>query len=686
MEDIEGVESAGHENTETAETTGAEISPSEKAHVSKWLKTIERAEKAHKKPFAKMRKCMDIVAFGSDKEWDDNENYTVPVLSRHINLAVSQLYAKNPKATVKRKRRLMYTVWDGKPETLQLTQAAAETGDPAAAQKMQALIQDIQNADAYNTMADRTAQTLEILWDHILDEQTLVTKTQLKSLVRRTKTTGVGYVKMDFQREYETSPKVDDRMQDSTEQISRLEQLKREDARGDIEEDSSEVAEFNVTQRVLSEQEPLIREGIVFSYPKSTRILVDPARDDLKTLAGARWVAEILNLTPREIEQYYGVQVKGEKAEALKMLDLESDKGGESGALKVFEIQDRSTGTFLTVCEGHDGYLKEPGHPPVYLERFFTVFPLVFNDIEHESELFPPSDVWRSRHMQAEYNRSRQSRREHRVAARPYWVSRLGAMETSEKKKLQNRSPHELIEIAGLQDGQPVDAVLQRGPSANIDPNLYETETINTDILRTVGAQEANLGGLSGATATEASIGESSRSASNADNVDDLDDLLTLLARCGGTVLLAEMSKEMVMDIVGPGAVWPDAPPTRAELAKELMLSIEAGSSGRPNKAADMANMERGLPFIMQMPDISPKPIAKKFGALLDIDFDELYAAGALSMVAQNAIAGSAGKTAGGPIPSAQGGAGGGSQSQEQPQASGSSPGMTQPGEQVVSG
>lgn len=678
-------EEAGEINEVDDTQPGSEgTPPAEAAHVSKWLERIARAEKAHRKAFKQMRKSMDIVALGSDKEWDESEKYTVPILARHINLAVAQLYAKNPKATVKRKPRLLYTVWDGTLESVQQATLAATSGDPAAIEAYMELQQDIQSAKTYNLMADRTAKTLEIVWDHVLDEQTLGTKQQLKALVRRTKTTGVGYVKMDFQREFEPSPKPDERIQDSTEQIAHVQQLSAAEARGDVEDDSADMQEMLVAQDALQQQTPITREGIVFSYPGSTRIILDPACSDLKTLSGTRWIAEKLFLTAQEIEKYYHVRVKGSRAEALQAFEIESDKNHEKGALRVYEVQDRDTGTFFTVCDGHEGYLKAPDNPPVFLERFYTVFPLVFNDVEHETKIFPPSDVWRARHMQAEYNRSREARREHRVAARPYWIAAKGALEEDEKKRFQERSPHELVEVAALLDGQSVDSVIQRGPSANIDQNLYETETINQDILRTVGAQEANLGGLSGATATEASIGEASRSASTADNVDDLDDLLTMLARAGGVVLLMEMSKEKVIEIAGPGAVWPDAPPSRLELSRELMLSVEAGSSGRPNRAAGLADLERSAPFILQLPGASPKPLARKYSTLLDMDFDELYQEGAMSIIAQNTLAGSAPQEGGGPIPAAQGGQGGASQTPAQPGSEGAQAGMTQPDAQVA--
>src|SRR3546814_6027780 len=93
----------------------------------------------------------------------------------------------------------------------------------------------------------------------------------------------------------------------------------------------------------------------------------------------------------------------------------------------------------------------------------------------------------------------------------------------------------------------------------------------------------ANLGGAAGATATESSIAEGSRISSLESNTDDLDELLTTLARATGQLMLMELSVEKVIEIVGPGAAWPNL--DREAIVSEIFLEIGAGSSGRPNAA-----------------------------------------------------------------------------------------------------
>jgi hypothetical protein len=228
-------------------------------------------------------------------------------------------------------------------------------------------------------------------------------------------------------------------------------------------------------------------------------------------------------------------------------------------------------------------------------------------------------------------------------------------------------------------DAPDVSKIIQRGPTAPIDPNLYEVEMVFADMQRVVGTQEANLGGVSGATATETSIAEASRSSSIEDNIDDLDEFLSEVAHAKGQMYFQTLSVDTVREIVGQGAVWPEQPMTREQIAKDLMLDIKAGSSGRPNKAAKLANMERAMPFLIQFPNLNSEPVLKEYLSLLDIDADEAMAKGLPSVVSINSMMQSMGGQpqpgTGDPAtdPNQQGGQG----AQNQPQ-----PDQTEPGPQ----
>src|SRR3546814_21152519 len=68
------------------------------------------------------------------------------------------------------------------------------------------LLQDAQDGVSRRLMLQKVADTLEILFKHYLSEQTPTFKKQMKHLVRRAKTCGIGYVKLAFQRIMEKRP------------------------------------------------------------------------------------------------------------------------------------------------------------------------------------------------------------------------------------------------------------------------------------------------------------------------------------------------------------------------------------------------------------------------------------------------------------------------------------------------
>jgi hypothetical protein len=120
--------------------------------------------------------------------------------------------------------------------------------------------------------------------------------------------------------------------------------------------------------------------------------------------------------------------------------------------------------------------------------------------------------------------------------------------------------------------------------------------------------------------------------------VDELDSFMSDIARSAGAIMFQQMSAEQVKKIAGPGAVWPEL--TAQEIADEIQLEIEAGSTGKPNQAAELRNLERVLPYVIQIPGIDPKWLAKEVLKRMDdkLDLDQALAEGAKSIVAQNGM------------------------------------------------
>jgi hypothetical protein len=707
-----------------------------KALVDSLTKMVKEAKAHWDKSFKNMEKDQRFCA---GEQWpsetkaslfndDFDDRYIANITMRTVQQKVASLYCKNPKAVCRRRQKLLSTVWDGSMQTLMAAQqtmqkqqmaqqammamgASILTGapppgmpgmappppgpdgapgpmqpmpmppmppDPVEVQEAEAVIADAKQAKQQLDISNKIARTLELLYEYEISEQQQPFKSMMKMVVRRAATAGVGWVRLGFQRVMGKNPDFDSRIADIQQRLSTLERISADIADGETEVDSAEAEQLELLLLDMqSDSEIVVREGLIFSYPKSTAIIPDPRCVQLRDFLGCDWVCEEFMLTPNEIQETYGVDV-GKDFVAYNRLDSGTDyeraraiwstgtfsddahiSDGDSESALVWEVYNKKDGLVYTICDGYKDFLRRPAQPEFYTDRFWPWFVVAFN--ECDGKVYPPSDVSLMRPMQLELNRSRQGLREHRLANRPKIVYAEGLLSEDDLDALRNHPVNALISISGLQPSQNVDQVLQPLKGVPLDPNLYQTQSIFEDMMRAVGTQEANLGATSGSTATETNLAQSSRASALGSAVDDIDETLTAMARAAGQILLLNVSEETVKSIVGPGAMWPTL--TKAEVSKELMLEIEAGSSGRPNQAQELQNYERLAPILMQIPGINPLVLAKEAIKRLDdrIDVEAAVAEGMPSIQSMNAMKGPPQVGAPGPAgpPQAQGPQGG---------------------------
>lgn len=655
-----------------------EVDDATRALVEKWTSRIREARSGYREDFRRMREDMQLARSGASQGWIEGGNYVVPIINRHINQAVAQIYAKNPKVVAKRRERLMSQLWDGSIVALEdaTTRVAGGSGTP----EDQTLLVEALKVREYRRFVDRVGKTQELLFDYFAGEQKPTQKRRMKKLVRRVKTCGVGYLEICFQREYKRDPGRTAQIEDHARRLGELQRRAQDLADEELQETDAEVAELETLiadlQAAVEADKVLLREGPVDQYPAATSVVPDPECCELEGFVGAGWVAREYYLTRAEVQARWNVdlgsdyapyrrQGRGEEAEYLSEETVEDSAAGgrksreKPGKVCVWRVQNKDLGQVFTIADGYSAFLEAPAAPAYEVEGFWTIFALTFNDSESEEHLFPLSDVHLLQHSQLEYNRSRQYRRLHREANKPKYFTQKGRLEEEDRKKLESHEPHSVIEISAITADMPIDRLIQGWQPIPLDPALYETRSEMEDVLRTVGVPEAaGFGGTSGDTATETSIAESARMTSVASNVDDLDGFLSAVARAKGQLMLMEMSADMVRSIVGPGAVWPEF--DRQQIAKELYLDIQAGSSGRPNKAAELANLERALPYLIQLPGINPVPLAQRYADLLELDISDFVLEGMPSIQALNALFGRISAPTGNPEtdPNAQGGQG----------------------------
>jgi hypothetical protein len=640
-----------------------EVDEKRKALVSRTIEEVKQAKAYWQKPFKQMIADMNFcggdqwrpdpeltVAF--DETWKkDDPRYVANITLRHVQQKVAALYARNPRAVAKRRPRLIAKLWDGTQAQVQVAMQLLQQ-NPMNPKAMQ-IVQDYNATLEYNQMMDRVAKTLEYLYEYQINEQDYPFKAGMKRMVRRAITCGVGYVKLGFQRFMKENPEIAAQNADYSQRLATLEQLSADVADGDITDPNAperERIQLLMQDMQNEDTEIVAREGLLYSYPMPYSVIPDMNCIDLNGFIGSDWVAEEMLLTPDRLQQIYGVDV-GQEYTPYWQSDGTSDDATAAVRARIsgqpmqngtnitpdsrpqnkalaWQVWNRTEGLVYTVCDGYCDFLEQPAAPFAWTERFWPWWSLTLNDCESATDIFPPSDVRLIRDMQREINRSREGLREHRVANRPKTAVAAGVLDEEDIAKLQDHPANAVLELNALSPGQKIEDVLQPIHMPGIDPNLYDVSPAFQDIERVVGVQEANLGGTSSSTATESSIAESSRQTQLASNIDDLNELLSGLAKAGGQILLTQMQPTQVTDIVGPGAVWPQL--SREEVAREIQLQIKAGSTGKPNQAQEIANAEKLVPLLLQIPGVSPEWVLEQIINAMgsDVDLTEAFVTG----------------------------------------------------------
>ena len=621
----------------------------------------------------------------------DDKRYVANITNRMVNQKVAILYAKDPKAIARRRKRLDFQFWDGKLESLQAAaqtmQMVVQSGgtgteNPQVAEA-NAILQDYQHGCQLREMVDRVGKTLETLYQYEVDTQEPNFKIQMKQVVRRVVITGVAYVGVHFEREFENCPNSSATRAPMMERVQRARQITEKLDNGEIDEQSAEAEELRVLLMSLignietpGPEQKEVTERLVFDFIPSTNIIVDPRCKSLKGFVGAHWIAQEFILPVDYINAEFETDIKpgGELTQYHadgEQATITTNGTGDAKApvlACMWCIYDRDTKSHFYIVDGHKDYVQKPEAVEPETHSFWPIKALTFNDCEVEpgqkASIYPPSDVDMMKHAQKEWNRAREALRKQRHANGPKYVTGKGWLTDDDKTAFANAQDSEVIELEGANRGEDLLKLLVPFQHAPIDPALYSTKEASDDMMLAGGAQEANLGPAKpNVTATVGNIAEQSRMTMSSSNVDDLDDFLSELARYGGEMLLRECSETTVKRVVGPGAVWPSA--NRQDFLNAIYLEVVAASSGRPNKAMEIQNMQQLGPLLMQA-GANPMFLVREMIRRLD---DRIDPEEAFPLVPPSSLLSSAGKQAAGPPP--QGGPSGPQQQGGPPMPSG---------------
>ena len=269
--------------------------------VEDWVAEVKLALKRWGPAYKRMRSDIDF-AYGNqwasgitagDPYADAAETrYVANITQRHIQQRVSALYAKNPRFVATRRRRMHSAIWDGSPQQLEQAKMAFAqaqvTGMPADPQ-VQAILADASTAIDRAKLLTRVARTAELQLSYELSETKPSFKAMMKATVRRACTTGVGWIRLGYNRPPRQAPEMT-RFADVSSRLAAMERLAADLADERIPMDAAGAERLRLALNSLkAPQQYLRREGLTFDWPLATDIVPDYCMTQLRGFIGCRW-------------------------------------------------------------------------------------------------------------------------------------------------------------------------------------------------------------------------------------------------------------------------------------------------------------------------------------------------------------------------------------------------------------
>lgn len=642
--------------------------------VAMWQDRILQARNFWEPTFKRIR---EEQAFAAGNQWPDEqgtdwfkEKFVGDRIQQLLNRLQASRYAKNPKTQATTRERMNFEVWDESEESLAGARALLQAAQPiiaAAAEALalgsqptnppppeielaQKIVQDYEKGMAEKAMFAKVARTAALLVQQQWDTQTPEFIVQMKQLVTRVDTSRVGYVKVSYRRdEKPIEPMQSAKLTSLRARLTTLKSQLDKVAAGETDEDSAEAQETAllleaVTKELSQADKPEFEdEGPVDDFLTATSVIIDPACRCLKEFIGAQWICHEMVMPVEEAEAQYGISLfdvgavlYDDNGPQSSGSNTPRQEAGETECKKVcvWHVQDKKTGMCFVLIDGVKHFIKPPYVEMPKVKRFWNIVALTYhvtevevNDPEKDVTCYGKSTVRRVMPMQIDINSAGEELRQHRIANRPGSVGVASKFGENDRAKLNAaRQSHDCVFLQDIQPGEKVADYIQPRPTTPLDPALYDTSQSDQAMLLAGGVQSSNMGNQNpGETATGQAIAEGSRISVDDSQTADLDYFLGIIAQMHWEMSLQEMSLDTVKRKVGRGAAFPDI--AKDKFATDIFIEIEAGSSGKPNAALEIAKAEKLGPLIASaVTDPRLWFLVKIYARLLDsqIDVDEL--------------------------------------------------------------
>ena len=527
--------------------------------------------------------------------------------------------------------------------------------DEQVAQYEQELTVFLQQQDAERQQADeermhhdfvrRLGQTIEIVVSRMWRKARL--KAEAKPWVRSGLTTGEGWVKVSMQGDLMADPNVQRELFLLQQQLQAITTLETQLAEGEIQDPAADRAQLEA--KIAGAQARLETyvgrclavdwvDTLDMQWPQSLRKISDYVRSP--------WGADCTYMPKEDVAAKYQIDPKRlETATCWRAPDeaeagvpgyndhfmqnqgdgefwVKANRDDTRGMLRVWELWSRSDNMIYTWIDGCEFWARAPMPPRIETSRFYPYF--LWAPYECDGTRHPQSLAGRLAKLQEEYASSRSNEAESKRRSKPGVLVDGTNYDDVQIDKITSSGNQEYTVVKPLRPSEPLGNSFAPKAYARIDPAIYDTTKVRSDMETISGANEALTQGASPRiTATQAEIEQAGTSARTDFVRDALDMSLDEMAEYTAELALGGFPRDQVQKWAGPHAVWPnDGDP---EAVRSLVyVAIRAGSSGKPNTSAERQAWSTILPMIQglmmqiaQANGADPQEVADKLKELL---------------------------------------------------------------------
>lgn len=430
-------------------------------------------------------------------------------------------------------------------------------------------------------------------------------KAKAKANIMATQTSAMGWLKVIYQKDIRKDPIIETRMNDTQDNILKIESLlkdvkdeqKREEKQKNLELLKHQLDDLKAKVEVTH------YEGLAIDRVLSENIVISGEVREPSAYRDADWLAERIYKPKSWSKTMFGFAPEGATIYSKKDEPYQAERSKlgigdqKDGELCFYELWDITSNTVYTLCEGYNGYMREPYHPTKLGQRWYPYFMLCFNPVD--GTLHPLSDVELLTELQDEYNTTRTNLAEHRKWSIPHWVGMRDSLTKKDVKAIKDAQAFEMVLIDG-DPSKPLKNYLDVFSNPAIDPRVYDVQPIRVDWELVSGQPDSTRGNVGRAkTLGEAEFLQQGMATRMDERIDTNEDFLQEIARYTAEILLQELTPAQVQRIVGPGAVWPQL--TKEENFAMVQIQIRAGSTGKPDKRYEQEVWMKLLPLMKDL-------------------------------------------------------------------------------------